>query len=384
MRKRDVALVIVALLMIMGAAGVAGWHVGYVGLSLPFFGGANSIGRSDVDHTFNLIQAYGSESGSETAANAIRGMITGLNDPHSFYVPRDIYQAFLAEGRGDLFDVGLVFAREGDALAVLDVQSGSPGASAGIMPGDSILAINGVAVASVHQPLALTTMLFGKPGERVTLAVRTKTGVQRDVVITHTAYTTPTAIFKMLENGVGYLKIYSFDPPLTADFAAIESTLRNDGTKKLVIDLRNNPGGDVDTTVGILNKFIDQGTLFSERIGLSKPVTYHSAGNAVFKDVKLAVLVNGFTASAAELFAVAAQEDHRGMLVGATTTGKATEQSYFELGDGSAIHITDGRWFAPNGEWTDGKGVAPDVQVSDDGGAVDKSLQTAIELLQNI
>ncbi len=383
MRKKDIIIVVAALLVIIGAASFAGWRAGYVGLSLPFFGGAQGVAHGDVDHVFNLIQAYGSQSENETAIHAIRGMIAGLNDPHSFYVPRDIYQTFLAEERGILFDVGLVFAREGDALVVLDVQPGSPGASAGIVPGDSILAINTTTVASVHQPLALTTMLFGKPGERVALVLKTKAGMQKDAVITHSAYVTPTVMFKMLQDGVGYLKIYSFDSPLTADFAAIEPVFQKNGVQKLVIDLRNNPGGDVDTTVGVLDTFIDQGTLFSEEIGSSAPVIYRAAGNAELKNIKLAIIVNNFTASAAELFSVAVQEDHRGMLVGATTTGKATEQSYFELGDGSAIHITDGRWLAPDGEWTNGKGVVPDVQVADDGGTVDKPLQAAIRILES-
>lgn len=382
--KQEAASLIIFALILGGSALAAGWHLGYRGFN-PFSRNSNgSLSLSDLDHVYHLIDSYYYQPIESKAliAGSVNDLIAGLGDRHSFYISADEYRKIKAQDNGQLFDIGILYVTRNKQGLVLEVYPGTPAEAAGIKPGDIVTSVDGVATASLPGALPITLALLGEDGESVAVTVLRKDGSTKSLAITRKRYQPPTASFKLLDGQIGYLKIYSFDTQLEADFGPVIQEIKSSGVRKLVIDLRNNPGGDIDTTAAVLDKFLGKGRLFSEQIGRSsKMIDHQASGNDELAGIKIALLVNDLTASAAEVFAAALQENHRAIVVGATTEGKATEQSYFELGDGSAVRLSIGKWFTPGGEWLNGKGITPDVAVPNATGTEDVFLNRAVEQL---
>lgn len=378
-RKEVVALCIVAVILVAGGL-IVGWHFGYEGIQ-PLSQNTG-LSLSDIDYTYNLIHSdyYVATDTQPLVADAIGAMVAGLNDHNSLYLSPSEYQAIQAQQNGTLFDIGVEYVTQNGQALTLEVYPNTPAQAAGLEPGDIITQINGVDTDNLPGTLPITTALLGKASSSVILTVLKKDGSVQNLTLVRKQYTVPTVSFKMLANNIGYLKIYSFDPALQADFAPIAQTVKNDNVNDLVIDLRNNPGGDVTTALAMLNMFVSTGTLFSEQLYQSSNLIVHkAAGDAEFGNLHLVLIVNGLTASAAEIFTAALKENNRAIVVGTTTQGKATEESYFELSDGSAVRLIIGRWFAPDGEWTNGKGIAPNIAVPDTNGTTDVPLETALQ-----
>jgi len=378
---REAAALVVAAIIFIFCGLVIGWHFGYQGLS-PF-STAGKLSLSDLDRAYNLVNSeyYAATDTAPLVGDSIAAFVGGLGDRYSFYLSAAEYKKIKDQENGILFDVGVLFVTRNKQGLILEVYPGTPAAAAGLAPGDIITKINSTDTAVLPGALPITEALFGKAGEPVTVTVLKKGGALQTLSLVHASYKTPTVAFKLLSPGVGYLKIYSFDPQLATDFAPIEQSIGNEHLTKLVIDLRNNPGGDVDTAIAMTNKFLYRGIIFSEQLGRNGGTTVFSAARrAEFPDVPVRILVNNLTASAAEIFTAALQENHRAIVIGTTTEGKATEQAYFTLGDGSAIRLSIGRWFAPNGDWLNGKGITPNFLMPDNSGTTDAPLVKALTL----
>ena len=300
--KEVAALILVAIILV--AVGLlTGWRLGLGGFD-PFQK-SGTLSISDFDNVYRLVESeyYAPASTTELIAGGISGFLSGLNDPYSFYIPKEIYERTVASKNGNLFSPGILFLKENGIPVILDVYADSPAASAGLVPGDKILSVNGESVSKLQGTLQITSSLLGISGSTMTLEILTPDGATKNVTLTMTDYEPPLASFKMLSGGIGYLQIYSFDPQLTTDFAPIAKQLESDDVTKLIIDLRNTPGGDVTTEIGILDMFLDHGTIATEYIGgSSKPMIDTASGDAEFPNMKIAILVNNLTASAAEMF----------------------------------------------------------------------------------
>ena len=299
---------------------------------------------------------------------AIRGMV-GTLDPHSSYLNAEEYALLESDTTGQFGGVGVEIDSRGDYLTVIAPIPGSPAARAGVRAGDEILSIEGRDARGLEVDEALRRMR-GAPGSHVRVTFRRR-GVEDpmrlDLVreIVHVS----SVESHLLEDGVGYVNLKSFQERSSeeVDRALDELTRASNGRLRgLVLDLRNDPGGLLDEAILIADEFLNDGVIVSTRGrdgSAQDEARAHSAGTR--PDFPIVVIVNEYTASAAEIVAGALQDHHRAMLVGTRTFGKGSVQTVIDLPDGGALKLTIARYFTPSGRSIQAQGIAPDVQVED-------------------
>ncbi|VXB40728.1 S41 family peptidase [Massilia sp. 9I] len=312
---------------------------------------------------------------------ALKGMLASL-DPHSQYLDPDAYAEMAQERDGDYVGIGIAVEPAADALAVLSVSEGSPAALGGIKGGDSIVAIDGKRLAGMREQ-ELAKRMRGLPGSTVKIGFRRGgAGPVRTVALERTALKADTVRTSMLAPGVAWIRISEFEENTAADLAAALAALdtagKPGGPQGIVLDLRNDPGGAVQAAVGVAGAFLPQGAVvFSARgraAGADSSVTvdqrfYRTPGEpdvlaslpSWTRTVPLVVLVNGSSASSAELLAGALQDHRRATVVGTRSFGKGSIQTVFPLADGGAVKLTVARYFTPNGRDIQASGIEPDI-----------------------
>lgn len=311
---------------------------------------------------------------------AIKGMVDSLDDPHSIYMNNKMFQEFLIETEGSFGGVGIVIGVKDKVLTVVAPIEGTPGEQAGIKSGDQILKIDGQDTKDMALDVAVGK-IRGPEGTAVTLTVRRGETVQ-DYTLTRSNIQIKTVSGKMLPHGIGYIRISMFNENTGNEFNRVYADLEKQGMKGLVLDLRDNPGGLLDESVKVAQKLVPQGPVVSvvTRDG-SKEV--HTSSLPAVK-YPLAVLVNGGSASAAEIVAGAIQDTHAGTLVGVKTYGKGSVQTLLKLADDTAIKLTIAKYLTPNGRSIDGVGIQPDVVAQNqEAPARDVQLEKAVEVVQS-
>jgi carboxyl-terminal processing protease len=299
---------------------------------------------------------------------AIRGMV-GTLDPHSSYLSPDDYALLEADTTGQFGGVGVEIDSRGDFLTVLVPFAGSPAARAGVRAGDEILEIDGRDARGIDVDEAVRAMR-GRPGTRVRMTLRRR-GVQ-DLVrvelvreIIHVASVESRA----LPDGVGYVAIKSFQDRTSDEVSrSLDALTQGAGgrLRGLVLDLRNNPGGLLDEGIFVADEFLREGVIVSTRGRNGQAQDEARARVAGTRpDFPIVILVNGYTASAAEILAGALQDHHRGLVIGTRTFGKGSVQSVIDLPDGGALKLTIARYFTPSGRSIQAQGIAPDVMVDE-------------------
>ncbi|HEY4238833.1 MAG TPA: S41 family peptidase [Kofleriaceae bacterium] len=306
--------------------------------------------------------------------DAVRGMLHNL-DPHSTFLPPNRYEALRQNTEGEFGGVGLTLAPgELDEArpsvppfpSVDEIVRGSPADVAGLQLDDKITAIDGQPTAEAGKELrdagAWEQALRGPSGTRVTLSIlRVGWHEPKPFAIVRAQVKQPTVKEKTLEPGIGYLAITHFSESTGADVAAALGRLGK--LDALVLDLRANPGGLVDQSVAVADQFLDDGVIVTQRGrgGTTETQTAHKGGLAT--SVPVVAIVDGGTASAAEILAAALHDHKRATLVGLPTYGKGTVQTFFDLDDGSGLKLTTARYYTPAGNSLESKGIAPDVRV---------------------
>jgi carboxyl-terminal processing protease len=299
---------------------------------------------------------------------AITGMLAGL-DPHSVYLSEEEYKAQQAPvaGDGNVGSVGLVLTLDSGQLKVVSPRDGSPAASAGIKPGETIYAIDKEPVFD----LTLTEVeqrLRGPVDSEVTLTLRRGTGSPVDIKMTRAAVKL-TLVASHLETGnIGYIRLAGFDQGTQAALTTAVQELQQQASKGLigyVVDLRNNPGGDFDAAVAAADAFLEHGDIavIKGRKSDSAKKIAATPGD-VAKGLPIVALVNGGTAREAELVAGALQDNHRAVLVGTKTFGESSIETVIPLNGNGAIRLTTARFTTPSGKAIQGKGLDPDLAVS--------------------
>ena len=324
--------------------------------------------------------------------NAIRGMVSGL-DPHSAFLDADEYEEIRASTTGSYPGVGIEIAAEADGIKVLRPIEGSPAFRAGVLSGDLIVAIDGEKVgADVDHAIE---RMRGPAGSRVTLTLaRAGAPAPIDVPLQRAQVAVHSVEHAMLEPGYGYLRITSFSETTAADVdrALADIGRACDGRLAgLVIDLRNNPGGVLEAAVDVSDAFLDAGVIVTAegRTPDSRFRMEASPGDET-GGADLVVLVNGASASAAEILAGALQDHHRALLVGRTTYGKGSVQTVMPLSGGRAVKLTTSRYFTPSGASIQDKGIRPDVVIdgketapATTGAANDREVRIALDTLKS-
>lgn len=293
---------------------------------------------------------------------AAEAMIASLGDRWSYYISAEEYAAHLQRQSNDYVGVGITIQmrQDGTGMDIVAVTAGGPAEEAGILPGDIVTHADGVDI----RPLTVAEVkerIMGKKNTKVILTVL-REGESMEISVTRRVIHTRTAQGMMLDDATGYIAIDNFHGGAGGETIEEIEKLREQGARKLIFDVRDNPGGYVHEMVELLDYLLPEGPLF-------RSVNYNGKEDLDESDtdcleLPMAVLINGNTYSAAEFFAAALSEYDWAVLVGEPTTGKGYYQTTIELGDGSAVQLSTGAYTTPNGvNLTEAGGLTPDVEI---------------------
>ena len=319
---------------------------------------------------------------------AISGMVASLGDPYTmFFSPKEA-KLFADNVKGEFSGVGMEVENKDGILTVVSPLKGSPAEQAGVHPGDTIVKINGTTTEGMSTEEAIN-LIRGKAGTTVELTIFRKGDTDfKTISITRDTIAMPIIDIK-IDGDVFIINLYSFSETSTKLFADAFGQFKKSGLKKMIIDLRNNPGGYLDAAVDIGSYFVPQGKiLVRENSGDQTPeIVNRSHGTDEILPVgfQMMILVNNGSASASEILAGALSEHGVADLVGTQTFGKGSVQELIPLTDGSSVKITVAKWFTPNGVSISDKGITPKYIVTEKSTEKnsDPVLHKALELLHN-
>lgn len=309
---------------------------------------------------------------------SITGLMEALGDPHSIYLDEEMFAAFQSETSGSFGGVGLVVGKKNEELIVVAPIEGTPGEQAGVKSGDVIIAIDGEDTSKMNLTEAVGK-IRGEEGSSVTLTIR-RGDQTRDYTIVRDNIQVHAVSAKMLDNNIGYLRITNFNEGVADELKKEYERLEAEGMKKVILDLRDNPGGLLDKSVEVAERFVEAGPVVSivERDG--SRTMYESNSNGC--PYPIAVLVNQGSASASEIVAGAIQDTESGVLIGSKTYGKGSVQTLIPLRNG-AVKLTIAKYYTPNEQVIDGVGITPNIVVEvNETDKDDKVLQAAIDYLK--
>jgi carboxyl-terminal processing protease len=313
---------------------------------------------------------------------AVEGMLDLLGDKWSSYLRPSEFESFQEAMDGRYSGVG-VWLRPGDdghSVVVGSVQSGSPAAEAGIAAGDQIISIDGKQVADLS--LSAVALLLRTTGDDSVEVIVRSHGTNRSLRLERTTFLTDDVILERLRGSVTRIHLLAFTRGVGKEVRQALQTDNSGSSGGIVLDLRDNPGGLLDEAVEVASAFLDGGPVVSyERRGQG-PRTLDALGHGD-TTTPVVVLVNGGTASAAEVVAAALQDRNRAVVIGSRTYGKGSVQEPTRLSDGSALELTVGRYLTPSGRSIDGVGVDPDVEVASDM-PPEQAERRAIEVLSGL
>lgn len=345
------------------------------------------IGKADPDAANDAILA---------------GYIAGIGDLYARYMSTEAYAEFLAEQSGSKVGIGMLasYDSEKEAILVTMVMPDSPAEKAGILPGDLLIAIDDAAVADIPYSEA-AALLKGEEGTSVALSVIRDNVRQMDFTVTRAPVTLLTVTSRICvdkegaQTDIGYVHISGFDSQTPAQFTTALASLRAQGAKSFIFDLRGNPGGELNSVIKVIDSLVPEGPIVHIVDRDGKAETTDSDENCIKE--KVCVLVDSQTASAAELFTAALmdytdKEKFDATVIGTKTYGKGTVQSVFRLSDDSAISISTKTYNPPYSENYEGKGLSPDVNLplNDEAAsvsiylrdhAIDNQIVRAVEIL---
>jgi len=296
---------------------------------------------------------------------ATKGLVDSINDPYTVFMDPKETKQFEENLDGSLEGIGAELTVEDGLLKILSPLKNSPAEKAGLLPGDIVFQIDGDLTGDMNLFNAIMN-IRGKKDTDVTLTI-IREGIAEpfNVTITRDAITVESVTYKLLDNSIGYISINQFSDDTGIEFDKAMQQLASDNTKGLIIDLRYNGGGYLDTAVDILSELIS-GTRPAVQIQTqdnSDNKTVNLSGNAKFSKIPLVILVNNGSASASEILAGAIQDYKRGVIMGEATYGKGSVQEVIYLEDGSSLRMTIAHWLTPNGRSINHSGITPDINV---------------------
>ncbi len=393
-KKREVnsaGLLITGLVLIL-VAFYAGNVTSYW-VQLPGIKPAHAIDFSSLNSVYELMQRNFDGKLTDQAAldGAKEGLVASGGDPFTEYLPATEATALNSELNDSLSGIGAEIGEKNGAITIIAPIAGTPAAKAGLRDGDVIERINGVNTATMTVDDAVTK-IRGKAGTTVTLRIdRADTPQPIDFTITRANINVPSVTSSMKSSDIGYINISQFTSNTGALLDQAATQLKQQGATKIILDLRDNPGGYLDQAVAVASEFLPQGkVVVSEKAGNPPKTipngTSYSSGGGQLVGVPTVVLVNGGSASASEIVAGALHDNHASTLEGETTYFMGSVHTIMNLSGGAELKVTIAHWYTPAGININIKGITPDVQVpltSDDyNSGADPQLDKAIQLLQ--
>jgi len=335
----------------------------------------------------NLLQEkyYGDVDAMNLLYGSIKGAVDSLGDHYtSFSTPAESRE-FLTNLNGIYEGIGIEIDYIDDKLVVISPIEGSPALLAGLKPRDAILTINGQSTTGMGLDEAVR-LLQGVKGSQVTLTIQ-REGASKplEFIVTRGVIKVPSVTLTSFTDQVAVITITKFSNDSEKLFQKIVTDLIKGEVKGVVLDLRNNPGGFLDTGVKIANTFIKSGMIVEERFKNGQITPFYADGAGKLTDIPVVILINDGSASAAEIVAGALHDNHRATLVGTSTYGKGSVQEIEEMSDGSALRITVAHWYTPSGQSISQGGIKPDILIKEDQtGDQDIQLTKATEELKKL
>lgn len=350
-------------------------------------------GTGKLDRLENLIQEryIGEADGEAMEDAAAAAMVKATGDRWSYYIPASQYEAHKEQSENAYVGIGITIqqAEDGSGFLIVMVNQNGPAQEAGVQVNDLLIAVEDQDVREMTAD-QVRELIRGEAGTKVSLTVM-RQGEHQTLAVERRRIESAVATGQMLTDGIGLVKINNFDERCASESIAAIQKLQQEGAKKIIFDVRNNPGGYAEELVKLLDYLLPEGDLF-------RSVSYDGTekvdtSDADCLDMPMAVLINGSSYSAAEFFAAALQEYQAATIVGEPTVGKGVYQTTISLGDGSAVALSTGKYFTPKGNSLTDVGVTPDVRVDVDeetaekiyygtlGYADDLQIQAAIQVL---
>jgi carboxyl-terminal processing protease len=363
--------------------------LGVIALCAASFGAGfwlNGRGKSPdenlIDAAYRSISSdslFNQQTHRELSYAAIRGMLSKIDDPYAELIEPEAARNFTETFSGQTGVVGLYAENKAGQIVISIVFPNGPADKAGLRVGDVILAIDDVTLDKDADSSETGLMIRGSPGTTVHLKIlRDGQVFDFDVIRQVREYVT----YRMLPEGIGYISLNAFNQTASQQMKAALQSLIAQGPTGLVWDLRNNEGGDMQAAQDILSYFIKDGLLFSAELTNDRTVQFFAKGETIAADIPLVVLMDKTTYSAAETCAAAIAETGRGQTIGTHSYGKGVIQATIPLLDDTLLQMTIARWRSPKGEWYQERGVAPQIEVSDDPASeANEPLQKAVEIL---
>ncbi len=410
---RNILIALVALFLLAGTFS-GGVLVGFLlpnragGTGLPFLTGTSSTsttpqaGGTDLEtlfkpfwETWNIVhKQYVDQPVNDLKLmrGAISGMLSALDDPHTSYMDPDMYSQANAPLEGSYEGIGAYVDTSGKFLVITNPMKDSPAEKAGLKPGDVIIQVDGEDMTGIEPSVVLRKVL-GPAGSTVKLSVQREGNADLlEFSIVRGKINMPSVQGKMLDNNVAYLQLFTFGGQTPDELRKELQTLLDQKPKGLILDLRNNGGGYLNTAVDVVSEFIDKGqVVMYEQFGDGSRRTYKATSGGLATKIPLVVLVNENSASASEITAGALQDYARAKLVGVTTYGKGTVQNWIALQDDQgAVRVTIARWLTPKERSIHKIGLTPDVEVkiteddmkADRDPQLDKAIQVLLEQIK--
>lgn len=297
---------------------------------------------------------------------AIQGLVGSLGDPYSLYFPPQAAEEFAKDLSGELEGIGAEIGVKNNQLLVISPLPDSPAQKAGLRPGDKIIAIDATSTLGMDVSTAVSK-IRGKANTTVVLTIlRNNETETKEVSITRSKIMVPSVLFSVKPNNIAYLRVMQFNEDTTPQMEQYIKQLKAQSVKGIILDLRNNPGGYLDSAIEMGSEWIESGVVVSEKGRDGKSKDHNTEGPHPLAGIKTVVLVNKGSASASEIVAGALQDTKNAVLIGEQTFGKGSVQDFEVFPDGSALKLTIAEWFTPNGKNINKEGIKPDIEVKED------------------
>ena len=321
---------------------------------------------------------------AELTEGAIDGMLAVLDDPHTRYLSPQDEAATRERMDGEFQGIGATVESVDGAITVVSPVDGSPAEMAGLQPGDILREADGIELTGMDL-LDAVIIVRGPAGTAVSLLIE-RNGELLNVEIVRDIIELISARGEMLDEGIAYVRITQFGYRTTTELDEALTAVMAENPTGLILDLRRNPGGGLDTVVEIADQFLPAGIVLEEEFGDGRINTFESTEKGLAEEIPMVVLIDEGSASASEVLAGAIRDRERGILIGQTSFGKGTVQTWHGLSNGGGVRITIARWLTPDATWVHENGIEPDYLIAIPEGDnpddfVDTQLQAAIDYL---
>ena len=360
-------------------------------------GASGSVVNTKTERKLKEVQSYidmyylDQIDDKSMADSLCRGALEGLDDKYAAYYNEKEYEDMMEKTSGNYCGIGAYVSQNvtTGAITVISPLEDSPAQKAGLQAGDVIYQVDGEDVTG-QDLSSVVSKMKGEPGTRVRLTI-VRAGKEKpfDISLTRSEIESKTVSYKMLDDKIGYIAVSAFEEVTKEQFEEALKKLEKQGQKALIIDLRDNGGGLLSTAVAMLDRLLPEGVVVYTKDKNGKKHEYFSDNQESF-DKAVAILVNGNSASASEVFSGAMQDYEKAVLIGTTTYGKGIVQSVFNLSDGTALKLTTSKYYTPKGRNIHGTGLEPDEKVElnqetttlKNGLTVDNQVKAALDYLK--